>query len=1440
MAQRVQRWIEVTPSQFTHEAEGLNIVRGLLPDQPSFRAWSNFEFRDGHGKWHEVDLLVLGRRRLHLVELKYYTGTLRGDDLTWRRDGHRAEDSPLKLARRKAQRLASKLQDALLTWSQETGNHVPDPRNVVPFVQECVFLHHPGIRCVLPSASRTDLLALDGSEDRTGLPGISDRLLEGATPHHSIGPNQSDIIAALMQRIGVVQRRQREAGSWVIDEDPIGEGDGWQDWPAFHRIATTRRARIRFLVTPPGTSATARARVRQVAEHEYRIMSRLPNERLVRPEDMVENDLGVGLVYPLDERYQRLDLFLADKAGQVPVAGQLSLLRQAGEAVSYAHRNRIVHRGLTPHAVLVRLLADGGLRVLVGDWQSAGAVTGSALTSMPGSGITGLLGLEEASPHAPERPGVTGVRPVAADVDRRMAEPFQAPEGVWNKDADRIRIDVFALGALAYYVLSGQMPAADRTTLRERLNREQGLDLAVDLPQVTPALRALVLDATRPAVTERLADVRAFLDRLNDAEASLAPADDVIDPLEAAPGAVIDGRFRLQRRLGTGSTAAGLLVNDLTIAESGPDSARVLKVALDTAAAGRLADEAKILSGLRHPRLVHLIEGPIEVGGRQALVLESAGDQTLGEVLRGRERLSLDLLERWGADLLEALVALDRAGVDHRDIKPANLGVREMREKREDRAKHLVLFDFSLSSAGATAVTAGTPPYLDPFLDSPQRGRYDSAAERYSAAVVLFEMATGSVPRFGDGLSDPASVQDEAAVEAGMFDPAVADGLTDFFRIALARDARQRHDTAAEMLAAWQAVFRPVPKTVPDDAEDLAAKAELSTPLAQAGLSARALSAIEPLAVTTVGDLIAVDAVRLNHLSGVAVATRQEVKARARQWRNRFSAAVAGRGPARGPAGAVSEVLPDPRTAADLLVTHAGSARAESRRALTRMLLGLEPGIDAFATQGELAQATGVTRGRVPQQIGALQDSWGTNPDCRALLDAVAEVAWQSLADSAGVATVEELAQSVLAVMPPADPETEGPAVGRVGAGLLRIALDRVQARLRAEDDPREFFSRRRDGRIILLATDQALLDPAEALGRAADELVAQGGAASEHVVPAARAAERLLSTWSHATRSLEPQPTTPNTGRLLRLAAALARGAAPAGSGDLYARDMPATTALSIALAGVGAQPVGVHEIHARVRAKFPALAPLPDRPRLDQLIAGTGLGLIYDESQRGYRSPTRASDTLGLASRPATSLGPVNRQLLAEGPSGHRLAESAATRSFLAIGVDAIRADRAVVALVSRFGAEVVDVTQVLIDAMKAQAAEFGLDWEFVQAADAAPAGTRDAEGLSVLVTRSLPGVEAAISAAAAAQPEGTRPVLLTDVAPLARYSHLNLLGPWADLATRRPQAIWVLVPQLAGAHGPLIDRRPLPLAAPAQFMRLDPDWIGAHARVPAAEGE
>ncbi len=216
-----------------------------------------------------------------------------------------------------------------------------------------------------------------------------------------------------------------------------------------------------------------------------------------------------------------------------------------------------------------------------------------------------------------------------------------------------------------------------------------------------------------------------------------------------------------------------------------------------------------------------------------------------------------------------------------------------------------------------------------------------------------------------------------------------------------------------------------------------------------------------------------------------------------------------------------------------------------------------------------MSAVLGVTPGRIAQQMGALQDGWAAHAACRELLDTVAETARQALADLGGVATIDELAGAVLAALPPAA-GSPAPAA-RIAAGLLRLALDRAEALNRADASDERFVPRRRGGRIALLATDPALLDPAEALGRAADHLVAEARAAEEPLVPGARAATRLQDIWSRAVAEPESPAVALSAGRLLRLATALAQDACLAGSGDLYRRDLPATEALAIALSGVG-----------------------------------------------------------------------------------------------------------------------------------------------------------------------------------------------------------------------------------------------------------------------------
>lgn len=1402
------RWVEVSPSQFPHEAEGLQLVRDLLPRTSPFRAWSNFEFRDKHGRWHEVDLLVLGRRQLHLIELKYYSGRLRGDDHLWLRDGHRAEDSPLKLARRKAQYFATKLQDEFRSWVRERGVHnAPPVREVIPFVQESVFLHHPKIISELSRASAVGLYGIDGNGSHSHLPGISELLLEPADPRWTI---HESTLAALMARIGLVQRREREVGSWVIQDEALGEGDGWQEWAASHRYSRQERARIRFHVVPPGAPNTERRRVESLVHHEFRIMRRLRHDALLRPEDVVDDDLGIGLVYPLEHDWHRLDLWLADQPAGIPLDLQLSIIRQVGEALQYAHANRVVHRGITPHAVWVR--ADrSGVKVQVRDWQSAGSIA----ADREASGVTGVTALFDAA-----KSGHVG--------QDAWLDSFSAPEGALGRNVDRIRVDVFGLGALAFYLLAGKPAAASAAGLRTRLQEQSGLDLAPETPEISSPLRAAVLGATRPAVSERTSDVAGFLSQLAEAENVGAEAEPEADPLEASPGAVLAGRFRLVRRLGTGSTAVGLLVRD-GLDDGAPTC--VLKVAVDDAAADRLRGEAEVLRSLVHPRFVKVIEGPIEVVGRQALVLESAGDETLAQAMSGRSRLSLDLLERWGDDLLTALVELDAKGIDHRDIKPANLGIRE---DRSNRSKHLVLFDFSLSRAAASAVRAGTPPYLDPFLGLDGRDRYDSAAERYAAAVVLFEMAAGQTPVYGDGLSDPAAISDEATIRAEFFDPAVAQPMITFFQRALARARDERFGTAGDMLAAWKQIFAQTETGAPDNAEQLQEEAQPDTELLNAGLSARALSALEPYGVKTVGDLVAVDPARLSRLSGVADSTRKQIRSAASRWRSKYGALIRTR---QRHSFFRETVLPEPMEIADKLLTVARTGRGNTRASYAAYLLGLSGTVDAFATQAQIAARLPdpVTAGRANQLTSDLQELWASDDETRRILIGLADQLTKRLDELGGVATVDELVDHLLTIMI-ANPESEDNQQSRLVAGLVRIVVDRQRAVVRGGDEEAvELAVRRREGRPVLVAENAAVLDAVEDLGRVADRLVREVNPGDErgNIVDPARVAEQLASVLPAEDVSARLR----DGARLARLAAALSGQAAVSGSNELYHRELPADRALALALGAVATgHQLRPAEIRDRVRARFPGLAPLPERPRLDRLVEDSGLSLRYDEGLRVYVTPSAHHDTTGLETRAKTSVATEFSAASAHGVVGQRLVDSLTRRSFLALATPAMRLTRLMAVLEAEYHATFVNVTDVLISGMRDQANQVGLPWPTVLEADGQSATSRAGQGLAALVAKALPRLEESVEKALTA--DGSGPVVLTDASILARYGAVSRLSRWTDLATSRQRALWLIIPQLFANRGAVLDGRPVPLAAPGQLVIVDQQWVDSRLNALSSE--
>ena len=159
----------------------------------------------------------------------------------------------------------------------------------------------------------------------------------------------------------------------------------------------------------------------------------------------------------------------------------------------------------------------------------------------------------------------------------------------------------------------------------------------------------------------------------------------VCDPLQAKRGDRLENGFVVQRELGQGATAKALLaIKD--------DKEFVLKVALTDDDNSRLHDEADALRSI-HSEFVVSIHDELKFNGRTVLVLQKAGEKTLSAQLRADGAPSLDLLARYGDDLMSAVSSLERHGVAHRDIKPDNIGIRSLTKQRNQ----LLLFDFSLA-----------------------------------------------------------------------------------------------------------------------------------------------------------------------------------------------------------------------------------------------------------------------------------------------------------------------------------------------------------------------------------------------------------------------------------------------------------------------------------------------------------------------------------------------------------------------------------------------------------------------------------------------------------------------------------------------------------------------------------------------------------------------
>ncbi|MEV6525734.1 BREX system serine/threonine kinase PglW [Longispora sp. NPDC051575] len=1412
------RWKTVTPSQFEHEREALSYLQQLLPDAEPYRAWSNFTFTADTGHVYEVDLLVATRSGLYLIEIKSYSGALTASGSNWIYSAHgktRVFDNPLHLADAKAKRLKSLLQRSK-----------KDSRLPVPFIQPVVFLSKPGMQVDLPDHQ---LHWVYGTAQ--GLPDIS--TVFGEAPRSEkqrVTPEISRKLPDWLKAAGIARSRKHyQVGLWNLERVPLDSGPTWQDHRATHRELENEHRRIRLYLVEHGIAAADRDVVERAAQREMRALKGISHPNIVQVLDYASHEVGPALIFQYRPESMRLDHYMVQYGALLDVDTRLELIRQLAEAVKYAHSRQLRHQALSARSVLVEptrrrgAAEDGWLSPVlrISDWQTAtrGAATGSNRNT---SNTDAPIVLR--TPHMDDHLDVSG-------------HVYLAPE-LKTADCDPVALDVFGLGTLSYLILTGKPPAGSRAELVQRLGQEQGLRPSALVDSISSSMDVLVQAATAPSPLQRLATVDEFLDLLTMVEdeltaPSVQPSVVEPDPLVAVPDDVI-GEWRIVKRLGTGSTCRAYLAEHL---ES--RAQHVLKVGLSDDKTPRLQHEASVLRDLKDSRVIGLARTePIRLGDREVLVLEHAGDTTVARKLREDGRLTIDDLERYSGDLFEALDYLEGMAVTHRDLKPENIAIKV----RKNRTRQLVVFDFSLANSPVTEIAAGTPRYLDPFLGTSDRQRYDSAAEWYALAVTLHEMASAELPVWGDGATEPQLTEGPPVLAVEAFDEALRPGLTKFFTRALHRDASARYPSLKELRNAWQQVFRAAdatpPSVHPEPVEDTpeerawieaeldkqAAAATRETPLVRSGLSQRALDAALRLNAHTVGDLLPLSS-RVTVQAGTGANTRKELLRRIGEWRSRLdeveklTPVVPAVGPEKASLDAiVAELLPKPRR---------GSNGNASEIEATRLLLGLPdadghlPALSAWPQQPAVAAALGVTPGRIAQILTKQRKRWHANT---LLKDGLRAEVIELLADAGRVSRVLDLAK----VLPPRRGSVHTDERLRTALGLA--ALRAVYELDALSDDPRFKLKRYSDGRPMILALEvgpndgpdtpagPALVDYVDKLGQVADRLVRQESLPSPATVLTALA--------------VVPNTCGVDDRQMVQFSALASATAAVSPRLELYPRDLPPERALRLAQAGTlpsKNQLLTRELISQRVQARFPELPELPKHRKLLAALQAAGFSTLrdYDPATDSYI----AAPAHNSSSAPARRLRHhtvTTRNRIDDTPEraeANRTEERLLAAEGGGFRALTVRLSDGAVALteLDRFGIRPVSVATLFMAELHGLVDERPKPtWETVLNADVPGSGE---EKPLVRLTgeawrRVLPALQNTLG-------DGPGPVLLHDAGVLAKYEAMGLLHDLVEAARAGAGALWVLCPADDPTLAPRLDGTIVP-AMENERIVLTNSWI------------
>jgi tRNA A-37 threonylcarbamoyl transferase component Bud32 len=262
-------------------------------------------------------------------------------------------------------------------------------------------------------------------------------------------------------------------------------------------------------------------------------------------------------------------------------------------------------------------------------------------------------------------------------------------------------------------------------------------------------------------------------------------------------GTLLNGRYRLDARIGAGGMSTVYLAFDTTLER--PVAIKLLhrEIADDGHQIERFRREARAVAQLSHPHIVTVIDAG-EDDGRPYIVFEYVEGETLKERIKRLGRLPVDEAVAYAIEIARGLGCAHQNQIVHRDVKPQNVLI-----DPEGRAK---VTDFgiarSLDEEGLTADgrVLGTTDYVSPeqALGHAVTGQSDV----YSLGIVLWEMVTGEVPFRGENQVAVAMKHvREALPDVQARRPEASSSLAAVIDRATAKHLERRYTGAPELIA---------------------------------------------------------------------------------------------------------------------------------------------------------------------------------------------------------------------------------------------------------------------------------------------------------------------------------------------------------------------------------------------------------------------------------------------------------------------------------------------------------------------------------------------------------------------------------------------------------------------------------------------------------------